>query len=301
MSKLILIIVMFSSLYCSEPSWFRTMKHENIVYGYGQDKNLDNAMLKAKTEISSFFSLHVIQEVKTIETSSGFTNSIKTIGKTDNILYGTSIIKTYHDNNTWYVVAEYINLSNVQRFAKLVNNLPESKESYLNTTSFGKELYYLIGYNVKLELIYIDNLWFLTSGDQMLYIENINLKAFFLDKGDIEMDYVIYHHDYLKFKWNKTYAYQTLVSVDSKGRCAIIEDNIQSDYYPNDGYTIQAESERKTVYEMIILFESDSPIKLRLEELNKEILSNDNILFDDLIYALDTYNYKSTIYKLKGN
>lgn len=298
--KIIIIIIMIVGLVQADPTWYRSLDRDFTTFGYGQDHTRTKALAKAKADLSEQFSLRVRSSMYSHENANGSSHSNKITSSSNFVFTGVKVTRIECANDSCYAAVEYSTASLARKMFNKLDSRIKVSPTYLNKTPFGQELNNFIGYDISLKLIQKDENWYITHGNVSIYVPKKELVQFMLDKNNISMNHILRHHDRVNFSWDRNFEYQTLISVDYQGRIGIVENTISTDHYPDNGHYIQAEAEYKTIYEMVILIESPQPIELRFEELGEKVLDDDNLLLDDLIDILDQYDYKSTVYKIKG-
>jgi hypothetical protein len=320
--KGLFFITLLSGLLFAAPQWYvnRDVKTagSNETIGYGEDENLPNAILGAKTDISMQLQSHVKSSItmNTRNDSVQYTHDTARTQyvDTDQVLIDAGVLKQQFHEGRWYVAVSYDHSPSVVRFIKkLPPDLKHEKQnSYLANTALGKELNQLLGRNINFQLKYVDERWNLNYKDIYQKVDiaipdlfiNHNThpeNTFFISKKS-KSDNIILGGEDVYFKIISTKKYVTLFAITTEGRVLVLEDNIlTSKKIEPFSFERLHDEERPTMFVAVFCNTPLDSSYYRMMQGNEEratYLNGEN-KFDSFINFLDGKEFRSKKMVLK--
>lgn len=305
-----LFILLGANLLANQPEWFLNISKPNTIIGYGQSKNRREAISFAREEIINTLSVNVESKISatTVVDSNGYKKHFKSYGKSSSKLTinDSVILKSVNSDGIWYVAVGYNTLPTVDKLSALIKNGVPVKPSYLNFTKFGQQLKKILNYNVKLDIFRKDNGWYIQANNDIsstVRLTDDDFLDLFAEKNykAIEVPSILHDGECFNIKLKSNSKYKTLLSVEKDGKVGLLTANNLNNYFPSKNqYMVMNNSENKTIYEMIVLIESNVKIDVhQFENVHETVLDNSNYKFAKLVYFLNKYNYSSKIVKVR--
>jgi len=277
----LIFTILVTSLF-GNPNWYRNIKSNNTIIGFGEGKSKKESVDSARVEIAETIEVQVqsTNDITTKDDKTSLNFKINTQSKQD--LINSKIIKIEKQNGIWYSAVEYSNLPSVMILSNKLKNMRKVKnfkKSYLNYTKFGKQLKKLTGYDFKLDLYRYNNSWYIRSDSVSVRLRDTEFFELFISKQTdnyFYVPYILHRNQTLFFEFDSKNKYRTLLCVESDGKVGIIAKNLTT--------TVKLSATELNAFETI----------------NEKVLDDSNYKFDELINILNKYEYSSTQVKIRG-
>jgi hypothetical protein len=308
--KWLFLVVMLHGLLFAAPQWYTNRDAKtagaNETIGYGEDTNLPNAILGAKTDISMQLQSHIKSSISMNTQSDNAYYTHKTTllqyVDTDQILIDAGVVKQEFQGDRWYVAVSYDNSPNIVRFIKkLPSDLKNEKQnSYLANTMLGKEVNQLLGKNINFKLLYMNEQWNLNYKNVYQKVDiaipdlfinhNTNPTNSFAISKKSKNENIILDGEDVYFKVASTKKYVTIFAMTPEGRVLVLEDNILTSQKINQfNFERFNEEERPTMFVAVFTntLQDNSYFRIMQGNEERETYLNGRIKFDKFIEFIE--------------
>ncbi len=316
LKSVFLMLLLSKVLFGNTPDWYvnRDIKQpiQNETIGYGEDSNLPNAILSAKTDISMQLQSHIKSSISmnTHRSNAEYTHDTSLLQQvdTDQVLMEASVIKQQYQDDKWYVAVSYENIPSVMRFIK---KLPaglknEKQNSFLTNTILYKELNQLLGININARLFYADEHWNINYQNVIQRID-LSIPDLFITHSttpfnkliiskNSKLDSIINSGESILFKTASLKKYVSIFAITPEGKVLVLEDNIPtSSIQAPFNFECLTGEERETMFVAVFSNNNIDNAYFRMMQGNEERSSykNGSIKFDKFIEFLDGKEFVS--------
>lgn len=320
--KSLLLLVILSGLLFATPDWYleRSLQKEpNEQIGYGEDSNLQNAILNAKADVSMQLE-SIINSTMNITTRNDNTIYSRNTKSVNNIesnlkLKDLDIKKQKLENGIWYVAVSYENIPSIEKFVKRIKIQPGKQNEYFKSTTLGKELNRITKLETDTRLYYMNDS-FVLNLDSIYQNIDISVSDLFINYQGIKNtsnmivkkssgNSIINSNENVQFKWNTKKKFITIFAVSPDGQVLILEDNIYSKNISNPfQFECLKDEERQTLFVMVFSdMELDNSYFRSMQgNESKESYSSiesKKIKFDKLIEFINGKDFVTKKYTIK--
>jgi len=213
--------------------------HTKLI-GYGEEKNLPQAIATAKANISGQIKTQISSNMIQNNTLKNETYNHEVIqnqqSSTQATMTDTTILKQQKVGDTWYVAVEFENIPTLQKFIKKlpINLTDEPQNSYLARTELFNELHKAIGKSIDTVLVRKDGTWCLRYKDILQNIDEESFEDLFMSAKDQNLSLTLNKkipllYDGEKFSFTLSSSndgFVSLLDVYEDGSVAVLSSNI---------------------------------------------------------------------------
>lgn len=285
--------------------------HIKLV-GYGEEKNLPQAIANAKANISGQIKTQISSSMIQNNTLKNETYNHEVIqnqqSSTQATMTDITVLKQEKVGDMWYVAVEFENIPTLQKF---INKLPinltdEPQNSYLVKTELFDELHKSLGKSIDTVLVRKDGAWCLRYKDILQNIDDRSFEDLFTSTKDQNISFtlnkkipLLYDGEKFSFTLSSTNdGFVSLLDVFEDGSVAVLSANIPiskstlatvPSIKDKNDFEAATLTKGKDSFDLFVAIYSEKPLNL-----DRFILADDNVQtsenaksFDKLISFLN--------------